>query len=136
MRPLLVGACGLLVSPLVIADHLAHMTRLRRPPPTTKQDRAPHVQLPSHLLPRHPWIFPPGAGPGGPTRTPSRSGSGSGAASAPCIACPRSASAPPLVSPLGSSARPSRAGTPPPAPASAARPPRWSRSTSPPPSPD
>src|SRR6201746_2189809 len=101
MPPLLVRACRPLVSVLVVADHLAHMTGLRRPPPPAEQRRTSHVKCPADLLPRHPRVFPPAAGPCGPTRSPSRSGPESGVASAPRTACPRSASAPPPASPGG-----------------------------------
>src|SRR5262245_28320447 len=131
MPPPLVGAGRLLVAALVVADHLADVTDLGRPPPPAEQHRAAAVQPPAHLFHRHLRVFPPAAGLCAPTRSPSRSGPGSDAAPARRTAGPRSASAPPPTSPPGSCARPSRGGRPPEAPAPAARPSRWSGSTSP-----
>src|SRR5215211_1459107 len=115
MPPLLVGAGGLLVAALVVADDEADVPGLRRAAPPAEQGRASLVQRPAHLLHRHLWVFPPEAGPYAPTRSPSRSGPGSGAASARRSACPRNASAPPPTCPAAGCARSSHAGTPPPA---------------------
>src|SRR5215475_8617368 len=126
----LVGARRLLVATLVVADYRARVAGLPRPAPAAKQDRAAHVQRTAHLLHRHLGIFPPAGGPCGPPRSPARSRPGSDAAPAPGSAAPRSGSTPLLLSPPGSCARSSRAGTPPPAPAPRARLSRWSRNTS------
>src|SRR5262245_37101742 len=116
----LVGASGLFVAALVIANHLAHMAGLGRAAATAEQHHAALVQRPAHLLPSHLRVFPPAAARCGPTRTPSRSGPGSDGAPGPRTAAPRSASAPPPACPGGSRARPWRGRTPPPAPAPAA----------------
>src|SRR6266540_3703526 len=111
----LVGACGLLVAALVVADHLAHMTGLGRAPAAAEQHGAADVERPAHLLPGHLRVFPPAAARCGLTQRPSQSRPGSDVAPGPRTAAPRSASAPLPACPGGSCARPWHGETPPPA---------------------
>src|SRR5262245_38227771 len=114
MPPLAVRRAGLSVSALVVADHHPNVLGVRRPAPAPQQRRAAEVQGPAHLFPRHLGVFPPAARRCAAPRTPSRSPPASGAASARRTAGPRSASAPLPLWPVGSRARSSPAGTPPP----------------------
>src|SRR5262245_18100583 len=120
MPPFLVGACGLLVAPLVISDHFAHMIGLRSAAAAAEQHRAALVQRPADLLPSHLGGFPPVAARCGSTQRPSRSRPGSDYAPVRHTAAPRNPSAPPPACPGGSCALPWHGKRPPPATAPAA----------------
>src|SRR3954471_11821398 len=87
----LVRLGGLLVPPLVVPDDLARVLEPRCPSSAAEQGVAPRVQRPAHLLHRHLRVFPPAAGPCGPTRTPSPAAPGLGDGSARRAAAPRNA---------------------------------------------
>src|SRR5262249_54953462 len=112
MPPFLVGAAGLLVAPLVIANDHPRLLRLRRPPSPTQQHQAARVQRPAHLLQRHLRVFPPAAARCAATRTPARSDPGASAATDCDSPAPRSASTPLPAWPRGTCVRWSPGGTP------------------------
>src|SRR4051812_41340045 len=92
MPSFLVGAGGLIVAALVIADDLAGVLQIGLSAPAAEERRTTDVQGPADLLHRHERVFPPAGGPFGWPRTPAREGPGSSAASAPDSLAPRSAS--------------------------------------------
>src|SRR5262245_43955979 len=131
----LVGLCGLLVAPLVVAKDLAQMPPLGNLPTTTQQRRAALVQRPAHLLRRHTRIFPPATARSAWPPSPTPPAPRSGAVSAPCRPAPRSASGRPPACPGGSRAPPPSGKRPRPTAAPAGQTWHCSGSTSPPPSP-
>src|SRR5438132_12996239 len=106
MPPPSVGASGLLVATLVIADHHADVTAFALAPATAEQNRAAFVQRPADLLHRYLRVFPPAAAGCVPPRIPARSGPTADGATVPHTADPRSGSTPLPSSPCGSCARP------------------------------
>src|SRR5215210_1034276 len=94
MPPFLVRPRGLLVSALVVADHLPDVRQVRGPTPVAERQRAPRIQRPAHLFHRHERVFPPAAGPCGSTRNPAPPDPAPGVGPDRRTAGPRSASAP------------------------------------------